>query len=72
MTRMKMMHIMDKSRGSVGYAILGIQQRKKQRNMKRKLKTCCFIHVGQLRRHISEPFSEQRARLENKQKRDAS
>lgn len=42
----KMIHIIDKNEGCVDYVILGIQQRKKQRNMERKLKRCSFSHVG--------------------------
>lgn len=47
---------MDKSGGSIGCSILGIQQRKKHRNIKRKLKIHCFSHVGQVKRHFSRPF----------------
>lgn len=49
MSRLKITHIMDKSICSIGYVVLGIPQGKKQRKMARKLKTCCFSHVGQPR-----------------------
>lgn len=52
-------HVMDESGGSTGYAILGIQQRKKQRKMKRKMKTHCFSHVGQPRRYRSHSWSRE-------------